>query len=46
MSQSFFDQFRSDTVMYNEFIAILDQHGLKLSDIQNVIGTLKPLDAA
>jgi acyl-CoA synthetase (AMP-forming)/AMP-acid ligase II len=29
MSQSFFDQFRSDTVMYNEFIAILDQHGLR-----------------
>lgn len=24
-------------------LAILDQHGLKLSDIQNVIGTLKPL---
>jgi cyclohexanecarboxylate-CoA ligase len=29
MSQSFFDQFRSDTVMYDEFIAILDQHGLR-----------------
>jgi phosphoserine/homoserine phosphotransferase len=25
-------------------LAILDQHGLKLSDIQNVIGTLKPLE--
>jgi len=24
-------------------IAILDQHGIKLSDIQNVIGTLQPL---
>jgi len=24
-------------------IGILDQHGIKLSDIQNVIGTLKPL---
>ena len=24
-------------------LAILDQHGLKLSDIQNVIGTLQPL---
>jgi phosphoserine/homoserine phosphotransferase len=24
-------------------LAILDQHGLKLSDIQNVIGTLEPL---
>jgi phosphoserine / homoserine phosphotransferase len=24
-------------------IALLDQHGIKLSDIQNVIGTLKPL---
>jgi cyclohexanecarboxylate-CoA ligase len=29
MRQSFFDQFRSDTVMYDEFIAILDQHGLR-----------------
>ena len=27
-------------------LAILDQHGLKLSDIQNVIGTLRPLDGA
>lgn len=27
-------------------IAILDQHGLKLSDIQQVIGTLLPLDGA
>jgi phosphoserine / homoserine phosphotransferase len=27
-------------------IAILDRHGIKLSDIQNVIGTLKPLDGA
>jgi phosphoserine/homoserine phosphotransferase len=25
-------------------LAILDQHGLKLSDIQNVIATLRPLD--
>jgi phosphoserine/homoserine phosphotransferase len=25
-------------------LAILNQHGLKLSDIQNVIGTLKPLE--
>src|SRR5438552_2132692 len=25
-------------------LAILDQHGLKLSDIQNVIGALRPLD--
>ena len=24
-------------------LAILDEHGLKLSDIQNVIGTLEPL---
>src|SRR6476660_9639887 len=24
-------------------LAILDQHGLKLTDIQNVIGTLRPL---
>ena len=27
-------------------LAILDQHGLKLSDIQNVIGTLQPLPGA
>ena len=27
-------------------LAILDQHGLKLSDIQNVIGTLAPLPGA
>ena len=27
-------------------IAILDHHGLKLSDIQQVIGTLRPLDGA
>ena len=27
-------------------IAILDRHGLKLSDIQQVIGTLRPLDGA
>jgi len=27
-------------------LAILDQHGLKLSDIQQVIGTLRPLDGA
>src|ERR1035437_8378759 len=26
-----------------ERLAILDQHGLKLSDIQQVIGTLRPL---
>jgi phosphoserine / homoserine phosphotransferase len=27
-------------------LALLDQHGLKLSDIQSVIGTLHPLDGA
>lgn len=27
-------------------LAILDRHGLKLSDIQNVIGTLNPLEGA
>ena len=27
-------------------LAILDQHGLKLNDIQEVIGTLKPLEGA
>jgi phosphoserine / homoserine phosphotransferase len=27
-------------------LAILEQHGLKLSDIQNVIGTLRPLPGA
>lgn len=27
-------------------LAILDQHGLKLSDIQQVIGALRPLDGA
>ena len=27
-------------------LKILDQHGLKLSDIQQVIGTLRPLDGA
>lgn len=27
-------------------LRILDKHGLKLSDIQDVIGTLKPLDGA
>jgi phosphoserine/homoserine phosphotransferase len=27
-------------------LALLDQHGLKLSDIQNVISTLLPLDGA
>ncbi|HEY5234177.1 MAG TPA: bifunctional phosphoserine phosphatase/homoserine phosphotransferase ThrH [Verrucomicrobiae bacterium] len=27
-------------------LAILDRHNLKLSDIQNVIGSLKPLDGA
>jgi phosphoserine/homoserine phosphotransferase len=27
-------------------LAILDEHGLKLSDIQNVIGTLRPLPGA
>jgi len=27
-------------------LAILDQHGLKLSDIQNVIASLRPLDGA
>jgi phosphoserine/homoserine phosphotransferase len=30
--------------LMHERIAILDQHGLKLSDIQAVISTLKPLD--
>jgi len=29
--------------LMNYRIGILDQHGIKLSDIQNVIGTLKPL---
>lgn len=29
MSQTFFEQFRADTVMYDEFMAILDQHGLR-----------------
>src|SRR6266566_1037781 len=27
-------------------LAILDQHGLKLSDIQQVIGSLRPLEGA
>src|ERR1700744_1428056 len=27
-------------------LAILDKHGIKLSDIQNVIGSLKPLPGA
>jgi phosphoserine / homoserine phosphotransferase len=27
-------------------LKILDEHGLKLQDIQNVIGTLRPLDGA
>src|SRR5712692_3730571 len=27
-------------------LAILEQHGLKLSDIQSVIGSLRPLDGA
>lgn len=27
-------------------LALLDRHGLKLSDIQNVIGALRPLDGA
>jgi phosphoserine/homoserine phosphotransferase len=27
-------------------LALLDRHGLKLSDIQNVIGTLRPLNGA
>ena len=27
-------------------LKILDQHGLKLSDIQQVIGTLRPLEGA
>jgi phosphoserine/homoserine phosphotransferase len=31
-----------DKLMRNR-IGILDQHGIKLSDIQNVIGTLRPL---
>ena len=29
--------------LMNYRIGILDQHGIKLSDIQNVIGTLKPM---
>src|SRR5262245_2243932 len=29
--------------LMNYRIGILDKHGIKLSDIQNVIGTLKPL---
>jgi phosphoserine/homoserine phosphotransferase len=32
--------------LMNYRIGILDQHGIKLSDIQNVIGTLQPLPAA
>ena len=34
-----------DTLMRGR-LAILDQHGLKLSDIQQVIGTLQPLPGA
>ncbi|MGH7823416.1 MAG: bifunctional phosphoserine phosphatase/homoserine phosphotransferase ThrH [Candidatus Binatia bacterium] len=32
--------------LMRERIAILDRHGLKLADIQQVIGTLSPLDGA
>ena len=32
--------------LMNYRIGILDQHGIKLSDIQNVIGTLQPLPGA
>jgi phosphoserine/homoserine phosphotransferase len=34
-----------DKLMHGR-LRILDQHGLKLSDIQQVIGTLRPLDGA
>lgn len=33
-------------VLMKQRIRILDQHGLKLKDIQDVIATLKPLDGA
>ncbi|CAM3146711.1 phosphoserine phosphatase [Pseudomonas floridensis] len=33
-------------VLMKQRLRILDEHGLKLSDIQEVIGTLKPLDGA
>ena len=32
--------------LMNQRIRILDRHGLKLKDIQDVIATIKPLDAA
>lgn len=33
-------------VLMKQRLRILDEHGLKLSDIQEVIGTLQPLDGA
>ena len=33
-------------VLMKQRLSILDKHGLKLSDIQEVIATLKPLDGA
>ena len=33
-------------VLMQQRLRILDEHGLKLGDIQEVIGTLKPLDGA
>nr|BFE95414.1 hypothetical protein GCM10020185_59500 [Pseudomonas brassicacearum subsp. brassicacearum] len=33
-------------VLMKQRLRILDEHGLKLSDIQEVIATLKPLDGA
>jgi phosphoserine/homoserine phosphotransferase len=39
------DEPNYDTLMRGR-LKILDQHGLKLSDIQQVIGTLRPLDGA
>src|SRR5947208_6522462 len=32
--------------LMNERLRLLDQHGLKLSDIQRVIGSLRPLEGA
>ena len=39
------DELDYDVLMRGR-LKILDQHGLKLSDIQTVIGTLRPLDGA
>ena len=33
-------------VLMKQRLRILDEHGLKLNDIQEVIATLKPLDGA